>query len=255
MGEADEALATIAEIRQLASQFNLGYVNRMAAGVEADILLKQGNIPTAARWVASAGLSPSDTPNPFQEGEYFTYARMLIAQNMLDDAEILLDNFERFAQEGGRQRSLITVYILQALTQQAKGRGKEALILLEKAIQLAAPEGYRRAFLDEGQPVMELLPKIRVTSQDFVDQLLKDAEAEPGLRLPFALSQPLVEPLSERELEILKLVAEGLSNREIAERLIISVGTVKSHVHNIYGKLEVRGRTQAIARAREIGLI
>jgi LuxR family maltose regulon positive regulatory protein len=96
---------------------------------------------------------------------------------------------------------------------------------------------------------------VRQISQEFVDQLLEDTKTELGLRTPSAIIQPLVEPLSERELEILNLVAEGLSNREIAERLIISVGTVKSHMHNIYGKLEVRGRTQAIARAREINLI
>lgn len=254
-GEADAALATIAKIRQLASQFTLAYIDIMAAGVEADILLKQGNIEAAARWEKTAGLSPSDIPNPFREAEYFTYARLLLAQNQLNAAERLLDNFESFAHEGGRQRSLISVYILQALNQQNYGRSKQAIIPLEKALHLAAPEGYRRAFLDEGQPLINLLPKVRHLASDFVDQLLEDVQHEPRLEVPSSLIQPLVEPLSERELEILQFVADGLTNQEIAERLFLSVGTVKAHLHNIYGKLEVRGRTQAIARAREVNLI
>jgi LuxR family maltose regulon positive regulatory protein len=254
-GEAGAALANIAKIRQLASQFDLAYVNIMAAGIEADILLKQGNIDAAARWGKTAGLSPSDMPNPLQEGNYFTYARLLLAQERLDEVDMLLSNFEDFAHKGGRQRSLITVYILQALSKQAHGQSKLALIPLERALQMAAPERYRRAFLDEGQPLVDLLPKVRHQAPNFVDQLLEDAQHEPGLRVPSPLIQPLVEPLSERELEILRLVADGLTNQQIAERLILSVGTVKAHLHNIYGKLEVGGRTQAIARARDVDLI
>jgi LuxR family maltose regulon positive regulatory protein len=227
----------------------------MAAGVEADILIKGGNIEAAARWAEGAGLSPSDMPNPMREAEYFTYARLLLAKNQLDDVEMLLANFEGFAEGGGRLRSLITIYILQALTQQAYGRTKQALMPLEKALPLAAPEGYSRAFLDEGQPVIDLLPKVRHLAPGFIDQLLEDARHAPGLLGPSPSAQPLVEPLSERELEILQLVSDGLSNREIAEKLILSVGTVKAHLHNVYGKLEVRGRTQAVARAREIDLI
>jgi LuxR family maltose regulon positive regulatory protein len=227
----------------------------MAAGVEADILIKGGNIEAAARWAEGAGLLPSDMPNPIREAEYFTYARLLLAKKQLDDVSMLLANFECFAEGGGRLRSLITIYILQALTQQAYDRTKQALIPLEKALNLAAPEEYSRAFLDEGQPLIDLLPKVRHLAPGFVDQLLEDARREPRLRVPSPLVQPLVEPLSERELEILQLVGDGLSNREIAEKLILSVGTVKAHLHNIYGKLEVRGRTQAVARAREIDLI
>jgi LuxR family maltose regulon positive regulatory protein len=254
-GEAMAALSTIAEVLQLASQSNLGYVSMMAAGVEADILMKQGNIEAAARWAETAGLSPSDMPNPFREGEYTTYARLLLAQNRLEEADTLLANFEHFAREGGRHRSLITVYTLQALSQQAHRQSKQALTFLEKALLLAAPEGYRRAFLDEGQPLINLLPKVRHIAPDFVDQLFEDAQLEPGLRAPSPQIQPLVEPLSERELEILRLVADGLTNQQIAENLILSVGTIKAHLHNIYGKLEVRGRTQAIARARDVDLI
>jgi LuxR family maltose regulon positive regulatory protein len=98
------------------------------------------------------------------------------------------------------------------------------------------------------------LPEVRHLAQAFVDQLLEDARIEPGFQVTEQPAQPLVEPLSQREMEVLQLVATGLSNREIAERLIISVGTVKTHVHHIYGKLGVRDRAQAIVRARELNL-
>jgi LuxR family maltose regulon positive regulatory protein len=255
VGDADAALTTIDEVLQTASQYNLGYVEGMAAGAKADILLKQGNIAAAERWAETAGISSSSMPNPIQEGNYLVYARLLIAQNRLEEADELLVNFEHYANAGGRQRSLITVNILQALVCQAKGRTKEALGCLENALNMAAPEGYRRAFLDEGQPLIDLLPKVRHHAPGFVDQLLEDTEDEPGLTKPTSMAQPLVEPLSARELEVLKLVADGLTNQEIAERLVLSVGTVKAHLHNIYGKLEVRGRTQAISRSRELDLI
>jgi LuxR family maltose regulon positive regulatory protein len=255
LGEADEALATIAEISHLAAQSNLEIVKSIAEAVRADIHIKQGNIPAAERWIESAGISPLDTPQPFLEGKFFTFVRLLIAQNRLDDAAVLFENLEGFAQESGRQRSKITVYILNALAYKVRGCIKESLILLEKAIRLAAPEGYRRAFLDEGQPMIDLLPKVRPIAHEFVDQLLEDAKTEPGLQVPSVLAQPLIEPLSERELEILRFAAEGLSNQEIAEKLIISIGTVKSHMHNIFGKLGVKSRTQAVAQAREFELL
>jgi LuxR family maltose regulon positive regulatory protein len=119
---------------------------------------------------------------------------------------------------------------------------------------LAAPEGYRRAFLDEGQTVLALLPRVRHLAPNFVGDLLGGAPPEPVRDRPAFMPAPLVEPLSERELEVLGLVAEGLSNREIADKLFLSVGTVKTHIHNIYGKLGVTGRPQAIVRGRELNL-
>jgi LuxR family maltose regulon positive regulatory protein len=103
--------------------------------------------------------------------------------------------------------------------------------------------------------VLELLPKVRHTAPAFVDQLLTAAGVVAERPVPTPSAQPLVEPLSERELEVLQLIADGLSNREIADKLFISVGTVKTHTHNIYGKLGVSGRTQAVARARELKLL
>jgi LuxR family maltose regulon positive regulatory protein len=225
------------------------------AGAEADIQLKLGNIAAVERWAGTAGLSPTDGPSHHREAEYLTYAHLLLAQGRLDDAGTLLGNFEQFAREGGRVRTLVVVYVLQAQVQQALGRGEDALTCLEKALHLAAPEGYRRAFVEGGPVIHDLLPRLRHVAPDFVDRVLGTAPAGPGPERPAPPAQPLVEPLSERELEVLRLVADGLSNREIAELLVISVGTVKTHAHHIYGKLDVRGRTQAVARARELDLI
>ncbi|UCG26485.1 MAG: response regulator transcription factor [Chloroflexota bacterium] len=126
---------------------------------------------------------------------------------------------------------------------------------LETAVRLAAPGSYRRAFLEEDRAVAALLPRLRHVSPAFVTLLLEDARAEPGRQRSAHLNQPLLEPLSDRELEVLDLIAGGFSNQEIADRLFITVGTVKTHAHNIYGKLDANGRTQAVARARELELL
>ena len=212
-----------------------------------------GNVEAAARWAEGAGLSPTDTPVFVREAEYLTYARLLLAQPRPDDARTLLASLERYARNSGLHGTLITVCVLQAQAEQALGQRAQALACLGEAVRLAAPEGYRRAFLDGGPAVRALLPGVRHVAPAFVDDLL-GVVPEPGRSRP-AAAQPLIEPLSDRELEVLKLVAEGLSNSEIADKLFISTGTVKTHVHNILGKLGVDGRPRAIARAGELGLI
>ena len=120
-------------------------------------------------------------------------------------------------------------------------------------MESAAPEDYFRAFLDEDARIIALLPDVRHVAPPFVEQLLEYA----GVSRPRwdTVSQPLVKPLSERELEVLDLIAAGLSNSEIAERLFIAVGTVKRHINNIYSKLDVHSRTQAIAKATALRLL
>jgi LuxR family maltose regulon positive regulatory protein len=244
MGEERKALATVGELEQLASQLALPHVEARVAATGALVRLRRGESAAVERWARSAGLSPTDPPDPLHEAAHLTYARLLLAQNRLAEVQVLLDRYERFAREGERYRSLITVCILKAQAWHALGQDEQAGACLVEALRLAAPEGYMRAFLDEGQPVLDLLLPLCHAAPVFVDALLAAAGTErkrtpgspphPGDRL-----QPLVEPLSDRELEVLRLVADGLSNRQIAERLVITVGTVKSHIHNLCGKLVV----------------
>ena len=254
-GEEKAAQATVRHTHQEVSPLHLTQASAFLGALEADWQLKRGKVDAAAHWAETASVSPTDTPGLVREAEYLTYARVLLALKRPAEAQMLLANLEGYARSSGFVRSLITVCILQGLAQQALGLKEQALARLGEAVRLAAPEGYRRAFLDEGPVVLALLPGVRQMAPDFVDSLLGGAPAELSQKTPAFRRQPLVEPLSERELEVLGLMAEGLSNREIAERLFVSIGTVKTHVHNICSKLAASSRTQAAARARELGLL
>jgi LuxR family maltose regulon positive regulatory protein len=160
---------------------------------------------------------------------------------------------ERSAASGGRLRTLITVYLLQARILSAQGRQVAARDRVESALDLAAPQGYLRAFLDEGAQVATMLPEVHHVAPQFVDSLL---EAFSGkVALGEGPADSLVEPLTERELEILRLIAAGRSNPEIAESLYLSLNTVKWHAKNLYGKLGVSNRVAAAARAQELGVL
>ena len=146
--------------------------------------------------------------------------------------------------------------VLQAITFHQQDNSTTASEVLKRAVTLAAPEGFVRIFLDEGEPVHQLLIDLAQTGfmPDYTQKLLNAFDTElDATQIP--ANQALVEPLSERELEILQLVANGLSNREISEKLYLALSTVKGHNGNIYGKLGVSRRTEAIALARELGLI
>jgi LuxR family maltose regulon positive regulatory protein len=224
-----------------------------AACYQARLWIAQGNLTAASRWAQASGLNPADPPLTYlYEVEYLTLARLLIVQGNLEAAEVLLLRLHRAAASAGRSGSLIEILILQALTFAAQKRSEESLFVLEQALQLAEPEGFVRLFLDEGAPMVELLRRA----------VARDLHTPYALRLLNAFgetattpSQPLIEPLSTRELEVLRCVAAGYSNQEIAQDLVIAVSTVKKHVNSIYGKLEVGNRTQAVARSKELGLL
>ena len=254
-GDLGAARQVAREGRQFAASLDTfeGKVQWFAA-VGAHICLLEGNFAAAARWAQESGFSSSDTPHHWDEFTYFAYVRLLLVQDRLGDARTLLDTMEQAAGGGERRRKLITIYLLQACVCQAQGKTQQAIVRVEKALALAAAEDYFRAFLDEGPAIIELLPRVRHQAPDFVSRLLAAASASQKSG-PSSRSHTLVEPLSEREYEILRLIAAGRSNPEIAEILYLSLNTVKWHAKNLYGKLQVGSRIEAVARAQELGLL
>jgi LuxR family transcriptional regulator, maltose regulon positive regulatory protein len=268
------ALATLEELAHLTQQRNfVASVLARAAAAKARVWLDQGDLITAVRWAETCGLRADDEPNYPQEGEYLTLARVLMAQGQedpsgrhLDDALGLLDRLLRAAEDGGRMGSVIEILVLRALALEKQGDPSEALAALERALILAQPEGYVRVFVDEGEPMAALLSELLNARRkgprearhrmllDYTRRLLAAFESpRPGAEP--STGPPLLAPLTVREREVLDLIASGLSNREIAARLFVEVSTVKSYANNIFRKLGVQSRTQAVAEARALHLI
>jgi LuxR family transcriptional regulator, maltose regulon positive regulatory protein len=237
----------------------------------AQLALAQGDVDAAARWVRARGLGAEDEPSYPREREHLVLVRVLVADQQPDRALGLLERLHALAAAQGRNGSVIEVRALQALARAADGDHAGALAALAAALALAAPEGYLRVFVDEGPPMAALLRELvghkqeRPAAADAVprDYLarLVDAFEQAGLpvRLPVrrggVVVTGLVEPLSARELEVLRLLAAGAPNRAIAKQLVVTLDTVKRHVSNLFSKLEVANRTQAVARARQLGLL
>ncbi|MFN2229033.1 MAG: LuxR C-terminal-related transcriptional regulator [Anaerolineae bacterium] len=256
-GETEAALDAAQRAQRFASEEALTDAHWLAA-TEADLRLHQGDLDFVAQWAEAMQLSPDDTPQYLRIEEHLVYARLLLAQGRLADARQWLARLERFVQERNLGRWLITVYILQALTEDAAGYHPTALERLTRAVKLAAPQDYVRAFLDEDARVLALLPEVRRAASNFVEQVLAAGGAGGTVRdrsQQKADQEALVEPLSEREIEVLRTLALGLSNKEIAAKLFIATGTVKQHLKSIYSKLDVHNRTEATHRAGELGLL
>ena len=214
-------------------------------------------------------LSADDDLSYLREFEHITLARVLIARykseredRSIHEAVGLLKRLLEAAEEGRRTGSVIEILVLQALAHEAQGNIPVALVPLERALTLAEPEGYVRIFVDEGAPMAALLRRAALpgVAPPYVSKLLNALDAEATVRRGPAgpaspVAQPLEEPLSERELEVLRLVATGMSNRDIARDLVLATGTVKKHINNIFTKLNVRSRTQAAAQATKLGLL
>lgn len=259
-GDLDGALELLDEAAQRYTSDRLPEIRPISA-VKAQIWVKQGRLADAQAWVRQQNLSYDDDLTYRREFEYITLVRFLLAQykhtpteNTICQAVDLLERLLNLAEDGGRIGSIVEIRVLQALVHEAQGNVTTALISLQRAITLAEPEGYIQVFVDEDPPMTTLLHKVAKDgmASGYIRQL-QDILAKDAERMP--VHQNLVEPLSERELEILWLVAAGHKNKEIAGELVISLNTVLYHTKNLYGKLGVNKRTLAIAKARELGLL
>ena len=240
---------------------------RPVAALKARVWVGQGRLAEALQW--AAGLSFDDELSYLREFEHITLARVLIAQYKSDrvdsaicQAMSLLERLLSAAEEGGRKGSVIEILVLQALAHQAQDNVPAALEPLARTLTLAEPEGYVRIFVDEGRPMATLMEKMarqgNVHVQAYLRKLLATFGSPNGARetpRQAAGDERLLEPLSERELEVLRLIAQGLSNREISKRLFRAVSTIKGYNQIIFEKLQVQSRTEAVARARELELL
>ena len=272
-GDTEGAQGAIQAAQQLARQLDATQVDDLFVALEqARQWVAQGNLESAMGWARARRLEEDSDPAASPEGdalvnhrlrkyEHLVLARLLLAQDRPDEALALLESLLSQMQGSGRTGTVIEIVMLKALALQAQGEVEQALLSLGHALALAEPEGYVRLFVDEGPPMAELLSKMlyaqreagaaptRGNGREYIGKLLAAFE------VPEDPAQPLIEPLSERELEILQLIADGLSNREIAQQIHLSLPTVKWHASNIYGKLAVRSRTQAVTKARVLGIL
>ncbi|MCU0503523.1 MAG: LuxR C-terminal-related transcriptional regulator, partial [Anaerolineae bacterium] len=243
--------------------------------LKARVWLRRGQLSEALAWAREQGLGPDDDLHFLRECEHLTLARVLIARYRSDrdegsirDARRLLDRLLLAAEAGNRTGSVIEILMLHALAHRAQGDTPEASTSLKRALTLAEPAGYVRLFVDEGEPMRLLLLDFRLWIEKQAPQE-RQRLAEYPEKILAALGQPAVapqskiqaakseipEPLSERELDVLKLLGTELSGPEIADRLSVSLNTLRTHTKNIYGKLGVNSRRTAVRRAEELGLM
>jgi LuxR family maltose regulon positive regulatory protein len=246
-GDVAGAAALLAQASQSARQQNFVYRMPEVAAAQVLTLLRQGHLAAAAQLAQAHELPISQ-------------ARVHLAQEDPSAALAVLEPMRRQVEAKGWQDERLKVLVLQAVALQAHGEKDKAVHLLCDTLALAEPGGFIRLFVDEGLPMAHLLSEAAAHGMmpDYLGKLLAVCEAEEQKREDTSSrppAQPLLEPLSHRELEVLHLMAQGLSNQEMGERLFLALDTVKGHNRKIFGKLQVQRRTEAVARARELGLL
>jgi LuxR family maltose regulon positive regulatory protein len=222
-------------------------------------LVQPDSLRQATHWAEQSGLGIDDELDFRHDLAHITLARVLVARGRaepngqhLADAHRLLGRLLETAESAGWMGKVIEILVLQAMAYQSQRKPKDAMESLKRALSLAEPEGYARVFLDEGQPMAQLLYQAtgRNILPEYTGRLLTEFPTEEE-----RITRTLVEPLTRRELEVMRLIAAGASNAEIGRELHITVGTVKNHVKSIYSKLNVHSRAQAIAQSRNLGLV
>ena len=229
----------------------------------ARLLLAQGDLAAAARWATERGLGPDDEPDYPREPGHLLLARVLLAQDRPGQALALLDRLAAAAVAQDRVGSMIEIGALRALALAAGGQEADAVTTLAGALTLACPQGQVRVFADEGLPMAALVRKLIAAQRSgqaagvplgCLARLQRAFDAGDTAPRPTAVPG-LVEPLTSRELEVLGMLAAGRSNQAIAGQLVVTLDTVKKHVSHVLDKLGAANRTEAVARARELGLI
>ena len=287
-GDWDSAWDLLHQAQQKAGESrSVQMDDRLVEVARARFSIQQGRYDQALSWAKErrldenplAGISVAAGSPGFDiiEPEYLTLARLYLAQGFPEKALEILEAMLEIDERKGRVRRMIEVLSLQAVALETKGEVDHALTVLERALAIAGLEGYARTFIDEGTPMKRLLHQAvqRGIEPEYAGRLLAALLEQEGSgrrsKIPGGYpagvppSLPLspgwkpetgtIEPLSDRELEVLQLIAQGMSNSEVAARLVISFSTVKGHTTNIYSKLMVNSRTQAVARARELGIL
>jgi len=273
-GDLDDALGLLNEAERLYMSDFSPNVHPIAAR-KTRVWVTQGRLAEALDWAREKGLSAENEPCYLHELEHITLVRILLAryrsdrtENAIHEAIRLLERLLKAAQEGGRMGSMIEILVLQALAYRMQGEIPAALVPMEHAQKLAEPEGYIRMFLDEGSPMAGLLLEATAhgVTPNYIGKLLAAFETQghgsasvspiPDWQSRSSpASQPLIEPLSQRELEVLRLFKTDLLGPEIARELVVALSTVRTHTKNIYSKLNVNDRRAAVKRAAELNLI
>ncbi len=265
-GQPTEALASLDRALSLVQNLDYPLPRRHLTAWRVRLQLAQGDVEAAEVWLADTGLAVDDDPAYPRQVEYLTLVRLLLAQAQPEQALHCLNRLLEAAEATGRLGDTVEMLALKALAHQADNAPDQAQAALAQALTLGQAGGYVRTFVDEGRPMAELLTtfphKPAGVSQDYLNRLLSafdlpsvvpPPQSEIENRKPKI--QNLIEPLSERELEVLRLIVEGATNREVAQALVITVNTVKKHTTNIYGKLGVSNRLQAVTKARALNLL
>jgi LuxR family maltose regulon positive regulatory protein len=263
-GQPDQAARLIRETEHLAERYENDHVVARAVALQMRLWMAYPDRVPSARWLERNLPGTDGGTNYLCELGNLAKVRALLAgtaaaglidRHPVRQAGELLQRLLPAAMAAGRVENAIQILLLQALAFQMEGDADQALGALEHALSLAEPEGYVRSFVDEGEPMARLLRRALTQgiAPGYAGRLLAAYGKSAAVASP--VSQPLVEPLTERELEVLHLIAAGLSNGEIARELVIAVSTVKTHVNHIYGKLDVKSRTQAVAQAQALELL
>jgi LuxR family maltose regulon positive regulatory protein len=262
-GDTETATALAREAARTAGLYGADLELAIAAAWLTRLHVSQGDLASADAFAMERAATAEGAATAARVLDRIAAARLLHARGRHHEALRLLDGPRRDAEANGRTRDLIEILSLRALVQWATQQRERALSTLTRALALAEPEGYVRVFVDEGQPMATLLSALLRAGRAPGTPLVQHTACARRLlaamgRAPSPAGAPsatLPAPLTERELDILGMIAAGLTNREIAARTFVSLGTVKTHINNLYRKLGVRSRTQALARARELRLL